>query len=70
MASPLTPDMTAFQKDMAAYLMPANPPPLSRIEASHYLPTNPPKKRAAVSYSIADLERDVTASPIAGLIEV
>lgn len=49
---PLTPDFTIFQKELAVYTSPPNPPALSRTEEAHYVPSNnPPRMREAVSLS-------------------
>lgn len=45
LASPLVSDMRIFQKEMAIYTAPPNPPLLQRTDAEHYSDTNPSKKR-------------------------
>jgi len=64
LVTPVLTDEVVFQKELAAYLSPANPPPLGRVDSAHYIPTNnAPKSRAASSYRIEDLEEDVAKVP-------
>jgi hypothetical protein len=46
LADPLTQDVALFQKEMAVFTAPPNPPPLPRSEPEHYQDnTNAPKRR-------------------------
>ena len=54
-----------FAKELAAYLSPGNPPPLSRSEPAHYVAGgNSPKTRVrAREFSLDDLEDKITDFP-------
>lgn len=61
LAKPLTSDVALFQKEVASYTMPANPPALDRLDVSNFVSTNnPPKDREEVSLTADDLDWDVT----------
>lgn len=58
-------DPTLLQKEIVAYCAPSNPPPLARVDATHYIASNnPAKTRDRSEFTLADLEHDYTKSPI------
>lgn len=59
MMLPAMADPVVFQKEMAVYLTPPNPPALQRVDVEHYLASNnPPKRRPDPAYEMSDLEVD------------
>jgi len=57
LAQPLISDMTIFQKEMATYTSPPNPPALDRVDLDHFRATNnPPKEREEPVYTVEDLD--------------
>jgi hypothetical protein len=60
LVSPQLADMQVFQKELSAFIAPPNPPPLQRMDAEQYTPTNnPPKRRDEKDLELADLEPDL-----------
>jgi hypothetical protein len=58
-------DMGIFQKEIANYIAPPNPPALARIDATHYIPSqNVPKKRDVSELTLKDLEHDPASVPL------
>lgn len=65
LVTPSIADPLAFQKELAMYLSPPNPPPLARVDKEHYFATNnAPKPREAEKLTLTDLEDDVENVPI------
>ncbi len=59
LALPNLADPVVFQKELASYIMPPNPPALQRVDLEHYTPTNnPPKSRGTAMYELDQLEVD------------
>jgi intein/homing endonuclease len=57
LVTPTLVDETVFQKELAAYVAPPNPPALARTEREHYIPTNNvPKVRDIRNLTSEDLE--------------
>lgn len=58
-------DAITFQKELAMFAAPANPPALQRVEPGHYIASNNvPMHRTDRDYRLEDLEHDVLTVPI------
>lgn len=51
-------DENAFQRELALYLSPPNPPVQKRTDMEHYTSRNAPKSRSEVEFTLADLEHN------------
>jgi hypothetical protein len=56
--TPKITDIGTFQKELAVYIAPPNPPPLRRSDESHFIPVNAPKARELEEVSVDDLVWD------------
>lgn len=58
-------DIQVFQKELASYIAPPNPPPLERTEPGHFIATNNvPKFRSDRIFELSELEHNPLAAPI------
>lgn len=65
LVEPQLADLQVFQKELSSFIAPPNPPPLKRVDASHYMASNNPSKpRERIDFSLADLEPYVYDIPI------
>jgi hypothetical protein len=65
MMEPQIADFQTFQKEVARRIAPPNPPPLPRVEASHYLATeNVPEPRHVPDFRLQELIFDCLEAPI------
>lgn len=65
MMEPSIVDLQIFQKEVAKRIAPPNPPPLPRVEASHFFATeNVPEPRQVPDFRLSELEFDPLDAPI------
>ena len=64
LASPLVSDMRVFQKELAIYTAPPNPPLLARTDAEHYSDTNNPSKQRDAKLIASLMEEASQPNPI------
>lgn len=64
LASPLVSDMRVFQKELAIYTAPPNPPLLARTDVEHYADTNNPSKQRDAKLIASLMEEANQPNPI------